>query len=125
MAHIPTRDIERLKSDLSLVALLQSQGFDLKKQGKDYVTHCPFHDDKTPSLVISPDKNLWHCLGACGTGGSVIDWMMQLEKVSFRKAVDMLMPQLSSLSCLSSPFTAPAHPAPAALAERRPARPCA
>jgi len=106
MAHIPTRDIERLKSDLSLVALLQSQGFELSRQGKDYVTCCPFHDDKTPSLKISPDKNLWNCLGVCKTGGSVIDWMMQLEKVGFRKAVDMLMPQLPSLSRSSSPLAA-------------------
>lgn len=35
---------------------------------------CPFHYDKTPSLVVSPESNLWNCLGACQTGGSVIDW---------------------------------------------------
>jgi len=93
MAQIPQHEIERIKQSISLVALLQQQGFELKKHGKDYVTRCPFHDDKTPSLVISPDKNLWHCLGACNTGGSVIDWMMQLEKIGFRKAVEMLMEQ--------------------------------
>ena len=38
---------------------------------------CPFHDDHEPSLVISPKKNLWHCLGACQTGGTVIDWVMK------------------------------------------------
>jgi len=43
-----------------------------KKQGKDYVMACPFHEDDTPSLVVSPDTNLWHCMGACQTGGSVI-----------------------------------------------------
>ena len=91
MAHIPEQEIERIKHSISLVALLQRQGFELKQQGKDYVCRCPFHDDKTPSLIISPDKNLWHCLGACGTGGSVIDWVMQLEKVGFRKAVELLL----------------------------------
>jgi len=109
MARISDRDIERLKKDLPLVTLLQQQGFDLQKQGKDYVTRCPFHNDKTPSLVISPDKNLWNCLGACGTGGSVIDWMMQLEKVGFRKAVDLLMAQFSSLA--ASPLVAPCQEA--------------
>ena len=50
----------------------------------------PFHDDATPSLVISPQKNLWHCLGACQQGGSVIDWVMKMEGVSFRHAVELL-----------------------------------
>ncbi|MCC6706955.1 MAG: toprim domain-containing protein, partial [Gammaproteobacteria bacterium] len=48
------------------------------------------HDDHEPSLVISPDKNLWHCLGACQAGGSVIDWVMRAEGVSFRHAVELL-----------------------------------
>jgi len=37
------------------------------------------HDDREPSLVITPAKNLWHCLGACQAGGSVIDWVMRAE----------------------------------------------
>lgn len=105
MAHIPEQEIERLKQSISLVALLQRQGFELKQQGKDYVGRCPFHDDKTPSLIISPDKNLWNCLGACGTGGSVIDWMMQLEKVGFRKAVGMLLEISPSLAAIKSTQT--------------------
>ena len=51
---------------------------------------CPFHDDKSPSLVVSPERNLWHCLGACQAGGSVIDWVMRSEGVSFRHAVELL-----------------------------------
>jgi len=93
MARFSDGEIEKIKNSTSLVALLEQQGFELKRHGKDYVTRCPFHDDKTPSLVVSPDKNLWHCLGVCNTGGSVIDWMMQLEKVGFRKAVEMLLEQ--------------------------------
>ena len=65
-------------------------GCDLEKHGKDYLGHCPFHDDKTPSLVISPESNLWNCLGACGEGGSVIDWVMKSQGVSFRHAVELL-----------------------------------
>jgi DNA primase len=44
------------------------------------VGQCPFHEDRTPSLVISPEKNLWHCMGAYQAGGSVIDWVMRAER---------------------------------------------
>ena len=90
MARIPAAEIERLKQTISLVRLAEGQGITLKQHGKDYVGCCPFHDDKTPSLVISPDKNLWHCLGACQEGGDVINWMMKSHGVSFRHAVELL-----------------------------------
>ena len=60
-----------------------------------------FHDNRSPSLVITPDKNLWHCLGACQAGGSVIDWVMRAEGVSFRCAVEMLRGDLPSFAALS------------------------
>ncbi|MEW8051601.1 MAG: CHC2 zinc finger domain-containing protein [Candidatus Thiodiazotropha sp.] len=91
MARIPDDQLERLKQEVSLVRLVEGQGIALKKHGKDYLGLCPFHDDKEPSLVISPEKNLWHCLGACQTGGSVIDWVMKAEGVSFRHAVELLL----------------------------------
>lgn len=90
MARIAEAEIERLKQEISLVRLVEGQGIPLKKHGKDYIGRCPFHDDKTPSLVITPDKNLWHCLGACQTGGDVIQWMMKSQGVSFRHAVELL-----------------------------------
>lgn len=49
-----------------------------------------FHDDRTPSLVVSPANNLWHCLGACQIGGSAVDWIMKAGGVSFRHAVELL-----------------------------------
>lgn len=90
MARIPDDQIEKLKQDVSLLRLIQSQGHQPKKQGKDWVMRCPFHDDKTPSLVISEGTNLWHCFGACGVGGSVIDWVMKTQGVSFRHACEIL-----------------------------------
>ena len=57
-------ELAELKSGISLQRLVESSGIELKQHGKDLIGHCPFHDDKTPSLVISTDKNLWHCLGA-------------------------------------------------------------
>ncbi|MEK7207840.1 MAG: CHC2 zinc finger domain-containing protein, partial [Pseudomonadota bacterium] len=90
MPRIPEQELERLKRDLSLAALAEAAGVVLTRHGADLVGLCPFHDDHEPSLVISPDKNLWHCLGACQRGGSVIDWVMQWNGVSFRHAVELL-----------------------------------
>lgn len=91
MAKIPEHEIERLKQEISIERLVVASGIELKKHGHDLIGHCPFHDDKTPSLVISPAKNLWHCLGACQCGGSVIDWVMKRESISFRHAVELLL----------------------------------
>lgn len=90
MARIPNEEIERLKREISVVRLADARGVSLKRHGADLVGLCPFHDDKTPSLVITPEKNLWHCLGACQAGGSSIDWVMREHGVSFRMAVEML-----------------------------------
>ncbi|NCO53751.1 MAG: DNA primase, partial [Deltaproteobacteria bacterium] len=90
MARIPENELERLKSEISIQRLAEARGIELKAHGKDLIGLCPFHDDHEPSLVISPQKNLWNCLGACGMGGSVIDWVMKAEGVSFRHAVELL-----------------------------------
>ncbi|MEJ2592651.1 MAG: CHC2 zinc finger domain-containing protein, partial [Candidatus Thiodiazotropha sp.] len=91
MARIPEEVIERLKQEVSLPRLVEGMGIRLKRHGADLIGLCPFHDDHEPSLVISPEKNLWHCLGACQTGGSVIDWVMKAGGVSFRHAVELLL----------------------------------
>lgn len=90
MPRISESEIERLKSEVSLIRLVEAAGVKLEKRGKDRVGCCPFHDDKTPSFVVSPDKNLWNCLGACGEGGDVIGFVQKLEGVSFRHAVELL-----------------------------------
>ena len=90
MARIPESEIERLKSEISLERLIEAAGIELKRAGVDLIGRCPFHDDREPSLVISPRKNLWHCLGACQAGGTVIDWVMKMNGVSFRHAVELL-----------------------------------
>jgi DNA primase len=90
MARLTENELEKLKQEVSLLDLVQSYGVELKKKGKDLIGLCPFHDDHSPSLVISPDKNLWHCMGACQEGGSVIDWVMKSEGVSLRHALEIL-----------------------------------
>lgn len=98
MPRIPPDEIERLKTEVSLQRLVESAGIALKKHGKDYLGLCPFHDDHEPSLVISPEKNLWNCLGACQQGGDVIAWVMKREGVSFRHAVELLREGITSLA---------------------------
>ena len=95
MARIPENEIERLKNEIALERLVEGMGIVLSRHGSDLLGLCPFHDDKEPSLVISPKKNLWHCLGACQAGGSVIDWVMKSEGVSFRHAVELLQSDYS------------------------------
>ncbi|HTS46965.1 MAG TPA: CHC2 zinc finger domain-containing protein [Bryobacteraceae bacterium] len=97
MARIPDEVIERLKLEVPLERLAEARGVKLKQHGADLVGLCPFHEDREPSLVISPKKNLWHCLGACQSGGSVIDWVMRAQGVSFRHAVELLRSQHPSL----------------------------
>jgi DNA primase catalytic core len=89
MPRIPEEELKKLKDEIDLVALIQSKGVALSKQGNDYKGLCPFHEEKTPSFVVTPAKGLWHCFG-CGVGGTVVDFVMQTEKVSFRHAVEIL-----------------------------------
>jgi hypothetical protein len=108
VARIPEAEIERLKAEVSLA---ESAGVTLRRTGDDLTGCCPFHEDSTPSLVISPAKNLWHCLGACQAGGSVIDWVMRAEGVSFRHAVELLRDGMPAVSAGPAPkrSTALAH----------------
>lgn len=102
MARLSDRLINRIKQDVSLINLVEAKGFTLKAHGSDYVMCCPFHDDDTASLVITPSKNLWHCMGACQQGGSVVDWVMKTEGVSFRHAVELLRNEYLPLAAESS-----------------------
>ena len=91
MAKIPEAELARLKRDTDLAALVRSRGIELKKHGsRDLAGRCPFHDEKTASFVVTPSKNLFHCLG-CGAAGGPIDFVMKIEGITFRAAVDKLI----------------------------------
>ena len=79
--RIPEADIERVKRETDLVALVQSRGIELRKHGsKDWKGLCPFHNDRqTPNLVVSPEKGLFHCM-ACGKAGNAQDAHRVLAK---------------------------------------------
>jgi DNA primase catalytic core len=101
MARIPPEELERIKREVSVERLIEGRGIALARCGKDLRGHCPFHDDQTPSLLVSPDKNLWHCMGACQAGGGPIDWVMRIEGVSFRYAVELLRHDATALAAPS------------------------
>jgi DNA primase len=109
VARIPEAEIERLKREIALERLVEARGVVLKRKGADLVGRCPFgtHADAEPSFVVTPAKNLWHCFG-CQQGGSVIDWVMRVEGVSFRHAVELLRDDNASL--VTAAMIVPAGP---------------
>ncbi|MGH8020721.1 MAG: CHC2 zinc finger domain-containing protein, partial [Opitutaceae bacterium] len=89
MAMIPEEEIERIKRETDLAAVVRSRGIELKPQGGDLVGLCPFHDDAHPSLHVTPAKRLWRCV-SCQATGNVIQFVQKFDGVSFRHAVELL-----------------------------------
>jgi DNA primase len=104
MARIPDKELERLKSEVSVERLVEGSGIELKRSGKDWVAKCPLHEDTTASLVVTPAKNLWHCFG-CGAAGGPIDWLMKTRGVSFRHAVELLREDMGLASLAAKEVT--------------------
>src|SRR6478672_800290 len=77
--------IEQIKERADIVDVV-SEHVVLRKQGKDYVGLCPFHDEKTPSFSISPQKQMYYCFG-CQAGGNAIKFLMEVGKHSFNEVV--------------------------------------
>lgn len=85
---IPRDFIDRLVEDTDIVNLL-GQYLSLTKKGNNYVSCCPFHEEKTPSFTISPQKSIYHCFG-CGKGGNVITFLQEYEGLTFIEAIEKL-----------------------------------
>jgi DNA primase catalytic core len=95
-------EIERIKRETDLAAVIRSRGVALKPQRGDLVGLCPFHDDHHPSLHVTPGKGLWRCMAsACGATGNVIQFVQRFDGVSFRHAVELL--KSGKLSALCGP----------------------
>lgn len=80
--------IEKVRFNNNIVEVI-SQYVDLKKTGSNYVGLCPFHNEKTPSFTVSPDKQLFHCFG-CNAGGDVISFVMKIDNMNFPEAIKKL-----------------------------------
>jgi len=90
MPRIPDNEIDRIKRETDLVALVRSRGVELHKHGsKDFAGKCPFHQDDSPSFIVSPEKGLYHCMG-CGAAGNAIQFVGKFDGVSFRHAFEIL-----------------------------------
>lgn len=85
---IPERFLDELISRTDLVDLV-SESVRLTKKGNSYWGCCPFHSEKTPSFHVVPDRQIYKCFG-CGKGGGAINFVMELENLSFREAVEVL-----------------------------------
>lgn len=85
MPRIPEDKIDEVRSSANIVHYIQ-QFVSLKKAGQNYKGLCPFHSEKTPSFVVSPEKQLFKCFG-CGKGGNVFTFIKEYEKVPFIEAV--------------------------------------
>jgi len=89
-------EIERIKRQIGVFDLARSEGIEMKRMGKNYVAMCVFHKEKTPSLIFTPEKNLFHCPG-CKRAGSPIDWVMHRQNVDLPTAIKILKSKLPQL----------------------------
>lgn len=81
-------DLELIKQKINIVDLIQEY-LPLKKTGINYKANCPFHQEKTPSFVVSPERGIWRCFG-CNRGGSIFDFIMEKEGLDFPEALEVL-----------------------------------
>lgn len=90
MVHgLAMTDVELVKSKIDIVDFL-SEYIQLKRAGRNFKALCPFHSEKTPSFIVSPERQSWHCFGACSQGGDVISFLEKWENLEFVEALKIL-----------------------------------
>lgn len=88
MAYISQNIIDEIRDKADIVEILSSY-IPLKRAGRNFKALCPFHHEKTPSFMISPDKQIFHCFG-CGEGGNVFNFVMKYERLNFRETLEVI-----------------------------------
>jgi DNA primase len=81
--------IDEIKSRIDIVDLV-SETVKLRRTGKNYAGLCPFHNEKTPSFIVSPDRQTWRCFGQCNEGGDIFSFIMKKENWDFGEALRFL-----------------------------------
>jgi DNA primase len=90
--RIPQAFIDELIARADIVEIISSR-VPLKRAGREYKACCPFHDEKTPSFWVSPDKQFYHCFG-CGAHGTALGFLMEYDRLPFPEAVEDLAGRL-------------------------------
>ena len=85
---IDDASVEQLKNNMDIVDII-SNYIEVKKAGANFKANCPFHGEKTPSFVISPSKQIYHCFG-CGVGGDAIKFVMEYEKLNYPESLEKI-----------------------------------
>ena len=88
MARLPQAFIDQVLDRTDIVDVIDRR-VKLKKAGKNYSACCPFHQEKTPSFSVNPEKQFYYCFG-CGAGGNALGFIMDYERVEFREAIESL-----------------------------------
>ncbi|MEX2012831.1 MAG: DNA primase, partial [Candidatus Levyibacteriota bacterium] len=81
-------DVSRVREKIDIVSFI-SEYIPLKKAGRNFKAPCPFHNEKSPSFVVSPERQIWHCFG-CGKGGDVFTFLMEYDNMEFVEALRTL-----------------------------------
>ncbi len=81
-------EVAQIREKIDLAALI-SEYVPLKKAGRNFKSPCPFHTEKSPSFVVSPERQIWHCFG-CGKGGDCYTFLMEYERLEFPEALRLL-----------------------------------
>jgi DNA primase len=84
--------VDDIKGRLDILEVV-SQHVPLQKSGRSYKANCPFHQEKTPSFHVFPDRQSWRCFGACATGGDIFSFVMRAENLEFGDALKRLSEQ--------------------------------
>jgi len=82
-------EVSQIRERLDIVSFI-SEYVPLKKMGRNFKAICPFHNEKTPSFVVSPERQIWHCFGGCNKGGDVYAFLMEYENLEFVEALRIL-----------------------------------
>ena len=88
MPRIPEDILERIRDATDIVDVV-SEHVQLGKKGRSFFGLCPFHDEKSPSFSVNPDRQIYHCFG-CGVGGNVFKFLQEIDRVTFMEAVKFL-----------------------------------